>query len=401
MFKDINETLKVRTHRSGHFTFQIGVSTENLQPLIDRVEDAHSRFVAVPMLPQIARDLQQSVVVSSVFGTNTIEGGTLTEEEIDDLFKRAETPNVIKEEKERRVLNIRNAYDHAESLSASLKQENRLTEGRHGVPYRIDEDLILTLHELITKDLTHPRNVPGVYRDNPKGFHTRVGDADHGGTYTPPKCIDDIRLLIQGLIQWINSDAIIELHPLIRAPLLHYYFERIHPFWDGNGRVGRVLEAIVLKCSGMMYAPFGLARSYLEHIDEYFTVFNTSRKLEQKGEAYPNTPFVEFFLHRLREVFNHLHDHVNQLIGIVLFENSINHYLHEKIINARQYTIINNLYLRPGSGSLSEIQSKAWYKALYSNLTRRTRDRDIRKLIDLGIIRIDKENRVELIIPGS
>ncbi|WP_365303207.1 Fic family protein [uncultured Thiodictyon sp.] len=51
---------------------------------------------------------------------------------------------------------------------------------------------------------------------------------------------------------------------LIRAPLVHYYYEQIHPFWDGNGRVGRVIEASLLLGEGFRYAPFAQARYYLD-----------------------------------------------------------------------------------------------------------------------------------------
>jgi fido (protein-threonine AMPylation protein) len=50
----------------------------------------------------------------------------------------------------------------------------------------------------------------------------------------------------------------------IRAPLVHFYYEQIHPFWDGNGRVGRVIEATLLQAAGYRYAPFAMARHYLD-----------------------------------------------------------------------------------------------------------------------------------------
>lgn len=71
---------------------------------------------------------------------------------------------------------------------------------------------------------------------------------------------------------------------LIRAPLMHLYFELIHPFWDGNGRVGRVLEATLLQAAGFRYAPFAQTRYYLEHIDAYFTLSQT--RARHQGDQY-------------------------------------------------------------------------------------------------------------------
>ena len=72
--------LRVETDRFGPFLFQVGVDTGRLQLPMQRVEDAHRRFVASP-LAQVANQLEREVIASSIYGTNTIEGGTLTEDE--------------------------------------------------------------------------------------------------------------------------------------------------------------------------------------------------------------------------------------------------------------------------------------------------------------------------------
>jgi Fic family protein len=77
---------------------------------------------------------------------------------------------------------------------------------------------------------------------------------------------------------------------------MHYYFELIHPFWDGNGRVGRVIEASLLLREGFRYAPFAQARFYLEQVDRYFMLFNACRKRAAKAPEDANTDFVAFFL---------------------------------------------------------------------------------------------------------
>lgn len=72
--------LRVETDRFGPFLFQVGVDAVRLQLPMQRVEDAHRRFVASP-LAQVANQLEREVIASSIYGTNTIEGGTLTEDE--------------------------------------------------------------------------------------------------------------------------------------------------------------------------------------------------------------------------------------------------------------------------------------------------------------------------------
>ena len=264
--------LRVETDRFGPLTFQVGADLEDLTVLLQRVEDAHELFIKTP-LNQVASQLEIEVVVSSVFGTNTIEGGTLSEAETARVLQL--DPAEVKETEQRRAVNIKAAYDHA--------QEAARTPG-----WRLDLDFIRSIHAHITRDLPDPDMVPGVFRDNPKGKTTYVGDEAHGGRYKPPQYGGDVQLLMGKLIEWHDCLLEHEVPALIRAPLVHLYYETIHPFWDGNGRVGRVIEATLLQAAGYRYAPFAMARHYLDNIDEYFTLFNTCRKNAEKHGASPN-----------------------------------------------------------------------------------------------------------------
>ena len=392
---DIKSAKKIETFRSGIFTFQIGIDSTRIQPLLQRVEDAHARFASVPILPDIATRLEREVVASSVFGTNTIEGGTLTEEETASVIDA----KIAKEEKEKRVLNISKAYSKAEGFADSCINQNKASPKGTGLVVALHKAMITDLHSTITEGLTHPQNIPGQYRNNQKGQLTKVGDAEHGGVYTPPKCRDDIDLLTTHYLEWVNSSEVSQLSPLIRAALAHYYFERIHPFWDGNGRVGRVLEAVILKCAGYKYTPFALSRYYLEHIDEYFTVFNLARKAEENKEPYPNTVFIEFFLEGMLNVLNRLHNRVNRIIAMLLYETSLNAKLQNKEINIRQFTLINNLLPHGNEHPLSTMQSQSWYLGLYQKLTPKTRARDLKGLAEVGLITITEDKKVKLLIP--
>jgi Fic family protein len=390
-----NIPLRIETLRSGFFVFQAGVDAGALQPLIDRVEDAHRRFSSVPILPDIATQLEKEVVVSSVFGTNTIEGGTLTEAETALVL---ETPENAKEEKDIRVINIRRAYDQVESFAdRCLNSPELCTEG--GFAVLIEAYMIKDLQKAITSGLAHPYNVPGEYRANRKGQLTKVGDAGHGGVYTPPKCREDVELLMNAFLEWINSKPIVGLSPLIRAPLAHYYFERIHPFWDGNGRVGRVLEAMIMKCAGYKYAPFALSKYYLENIDAYFMAFNQARKAEGKKQPFPNQVFVSLFLGGMLEALNRLHDRVNRLIGHILYRNQMRWMLEEKRINLRQYTMLNNLLPEGLVHDLGKVKAEPWYRGLYAKRTAMTQSRDMRGLANAGLIEITGDKKLRLLVP--
>jgi Fic family protein len=125
---------------------------------------------------------------------------------------------------------------------------------------------------------------------------------------------------------------------LVRAPLMHLYFEWIHPFWDGNGRVGRIIEATLLQAAGYRYAPFALARYYLENIDTYFTLFNTCRKAADGKQPTPNQDFVAFHLEGMRQTIHGLQC-VNRMVSLLLY-GATSAAPRRKRINARQYTLL-------------------------------------------------------------
>ncbi|WP_260291226.1 Fic family protein [Sedimenticola hydrogenitrophicus] len=368
--------LRIETDRFGPFTFQLGVDRPRLDSLLLRVDDAHKRFKASP-LSRVASRLAKEVVVSSIYGTNSIEGGTLSVEETEQALDL--TPAQVKDIEQRRAINLKNAYE--------LTQRAAAQPG-----WQLDIAFIRQIHAAVTDQLPHEHNRPGLLRDNPKRITTRVGSQEHGGIYKPPQYGKDVERLLNGLVEWHQQLVEHRVPILIRAPLVHLYYELIHPFWDGNGRVGRVLEATLLQAEGYKYAPFAQARYYLEHIHAYFTLFNTTRKKAEKNTEAPNTDFVAFFLDGMLVSINALHDRVNALIAQILFENEVKRLHDEKAINARQYAIVSQIMEAGKPVSLSDLRKAPWYQALYVKLTDKTKQRDLKGLRELGILRQDDTN---------
>lgn len=367
---------RIETDRFGSFVFQSGFAAADVEVAFQRAEDAHERFVASP-LAQVANRLEKEVVVSSVFGTNTIEGGTLTEDETASAL--ALDPGQVQEVEQRRALNIKAAYDVSQTAAKS--------QG-----WSLTTQFIVDLHRHITHEIPHSDNRPGLIRDNPKNRITFVGDEAHGGRYKPPQYGKDIERLLEALIVWHGELEAAGVPALIRAPLVHLYFEQIHPFWDGNGRVGRVVEATLLQAAGYRYAPFALARYYLSHIDAYFTLFNTCRKAVEKGHGAPNRPFIDFHLEGMRLTIGSLQDRVNRLVSMLLYESGIRRALDSKQINARQYTILSQLLDKGRPLPLEEVRQAPWYASLYLKRNDKTRQRDLRGLREMEFLFVDTDN---------
>jgi Fic family protein len=144
--------------------------------------------------------------------------------------------------------------------------------------FSITPDGIKQFHALCMNGLS---SYPGVFRTEESAIYNQAGVAIY---LTPsPK---DINSLVISLCSYIQS---FHDHALITASCSHVWFEKIHPFLDGNGRVGRLLLALLLKKSGYDFGGIVPFEEYLEnHRDEYYEAL-----ADNKGNA---TKFIELFL---------------------------------------------------------------------------------------------------------
>ncbi|MDC5405553.1 Fic family protein [Acinetobacter pittii] len=373
-------TLRVMTYRSGSFTFQLGFEPSDIQPMLDRVNDSQNRFNKTPSLSIIIDQVQEKVLASSIYSTNTIEGGQFTEQETANILKQ--DPKTIQKSEERRLTNLKEAIDWVKKSSS--KQLNPAS----GKPFELST--MFQLHKLVSKDLEEQHNPAGQLRNNQPTQKTVVGNAAHGGTYRPPKCIQDIEYLIQAWEEWLNSPSIISQPVVIRACLAHYYFELIHPFWDGNGRTGRLIEMFILEQSGYRFSSSAIWKYYQVNIHQYFALFNHCRKLADKKEPKSNQPFIDFVLTGMFETIEYLHDESNKLIEFLLYQTALNNAKFSREISDRQFNLIHNLMIAIGENSKffskAELYRIPQIHALYSGKVERTFYRDIDKLIELNFL---------------
>lgn len=121
-------------------------------------------------------------------------------------------------------------------------------------------NLFIKLVQIIKENQLGIRNAPGKQLKNP---------ATGKVVYTPPEGEDVIRTKLKELEEYIHSDD--ETDPLIKMSLIHYQFEAIHPFFDGNGRTGRILLLLFLKHTGLLNQPaLYLSKFIIENKNKYY-----------------------------------------------------------------------------------------------------------------------------------
>ncbi len=134
---------------------------------------------------------------------------------------------------------------------------------------------ILTLNDI--------KHVQEILEQNSAGFRTTPGtqlkrESDGAVIYTPPQDGLEIVRYMANLEQFINDNQLSQLDPLIKMAIIHHQFESIHPFYDGNGRTGRIINILYLVISGLLDLPIlYLSRYITHHKGEYYRLIQAIR----------------------------------------------------------------------------------------------------------------------------
>lgn len=192
---------------------------------------------------------------------------------------------------------------------------------------KAQKNLLLTntmveIVQTIRQNKSGIRNTPG----------TALKNAINGEIiYTPPCCEDVLRKKLKALEQFINDADASPLDPLIKMAMIHYQFEAIHPFADGNGRTGRIINALYLVQQELLSQPVLYASSYIvKYKTEYYQLLRgvTEKNNWNEWVMYLLTALIEttqLTTHKIRSILS-LKDEIEKLMKQTLGP-SFNHEL--------------------------------------------------------------------------
>jgi Fic family protein len=173
----------------------------------------------------------------------------------DDIYKAELNLDGFKSINAKEVQNYISALKKGFEL---IKKNNTLTNNN-----------IIEIQSELEKNNAGFRKVPGTSLKNAK-----TGEI----IYTPPQEYSTILDLMKNLEQYINDDSISELDNLVKMAIIHYQFESIHPFYDGNGRTGRIINVLYLVMNDLLNIPIlYLSRYIIEHKADYYKLLQEVR----------------------------------------------------------------------------------------------------------------------------
>ena len=207
--------------------------------------------------------LRRSNRIRTIHGSLAIEQNTLSLEQVTAVLNGK---HVLAPPKD--IAEVKNAYEIYERLDELD-------------PYSVDD--LLIAHGIMTRGLVEES---GIFRTRPVGVVDNEGHVLHFGTL--PQYVPD---LVMELLDWAKTS---EVHMLIRSCVFHYELELIHPFADGNGRVGRLWHTLLLSKWNPAFAWLPVESIIHNRQEEYYNAINAS------NDAGESTVFIEFMLSAIK-----------------------------------------------------------------------------------------------------
>ena len=208
--------------------------------------------------------LRRTNRIRTIYSSLAIEQNTLSLEQVTAVLSGK---RVIAPPKD--IAEVKNAYEIYEMMDTLD-------------PYSVDD--LLNAHGVMTKDLVEES---GCFRSRPVGVVDKQGNVLHFGTLP-----DYVPGLVLELLDWVRDS---DFHMLIKSCVFHYELELIHPFADGNGRIGRLWHTLLLTQWKPMFAWLPVESIIHDRQDEYYQAINRSN-----NEA-ESTAFIKFMLSAIKE----------------------------------------------------------------------------------------------------
>jgi len=233
--------------------------------ILNRVAEISEAVGRLAVLSSEVRALRLRRInrIRTIHGSLAIEGNTLSEAQITAIL---EGKRVIAPPREvQEVKNALSAYDRFDTWRPEVEKD------------------LLEAHRVLMSNLI---DEVGVYRSSGVGVMAG-GQVIH---MAPPA--ERVPQLMGDLFRWL---ATTDAHPLIASSVFHYEFEFIHPFADGNGRMGRLWQSLILARWNPLFADTPVESLVFEHQAEYYQV------LQESSQQADSAPFIAFMLRMILE----------------------------------------------------------------------------------------------------
>lgn len=227
---------------------------------------------------------------------------------------------------------------------------------------------ILDIQQTLEKNNAGLRKLPGTTLKNIK-----TGEV----IYTPPQDPQHLEMLMGNLLDYINDDALSDCDPLVKMAIIHFQFESIHPFYDGNGRTGRILNMLYLLRQGLLDLPvLYLSRHIISNKADYYQKLQSVR---DSGD------WQSWLLYMLDGVEQTARQTIELIVQIKALMMHYKHRIREELPKIYSQDLLNNLFRHP--------YTKIEFVVNDLKVSRLTATKYLGQLVEKGILEKQKIGR--------
>lgn len=220
--------------------------------------------------------------------------------------------------------------------NAATKEVSRYANALKNSFYKVRDTKIITNRDI--------KNIQQELVGNDAGYRRNIGtvlknEKTNEIVYTPPQDFDSIEKLMNNLIDFINDESLSDLDPIVKMAIIHHRFETIHPFYDGNGRTGRIINILYLVKEDLLELPIlYLSRYIIQYKKEYYQLLQDVREKEN-WESW-----ILFILKGVEETSKQT---LYLIEGIQKLMLDYKHRIRKECKNIYSQDLINNLFKHP------------------------------------------------------
>ncbi|MBI2011222.1 Fic family protein [Candidatus Daviesbacteria bacterium] len=301
--------------------------TNKILKNIGIIEASREVILNSPLIPAWEAKFRKEAIERTIHHGTHLEGNKLSEEEVIDVLEGREV--IARERDIQEVINYRNVLKFIDEISSKIGA---------GTPYFLTIETLLEIHRITTERILAPEQ-SGQFRSKQVVIkNTKTGTI----SYTPPPAAE-VPYLVEDLINWINSDECKDVHPVVKAGIIHYELARIHPFVDGNGRAARAVATLILFLDGYDIRKFFSFEEYFDSnpMDYYLTLQAVSNQLVLDIHERDLTPWIEYFVEGVAIELNRIKERVRK----ISLDSHVKDKLGEQVeLNERQMAIMEYLH---------------------------------------------------------
>jgi len=286
------------------------------KPVLKKLAVAH-RYLAE--LKGVSATIPNEGIIINSLGLQEAKDSSAIENIItthDDMYKAEVFEKLVKNPAAKEV----GSYAIALKKGFSLIRQN-------GV---ITTNSIIEIQRILEDNSAGLRKLPGT---------ALVSDKTGKTIYTPPQNHERIVELMKNIEQFINDDSMSDIDPLIKMCLIHLQFESIHPFYDGNGRTGRIINVLYLVLKGLLNIPvLYLSRYLIQNKDRYYELLQITR------ETGKWEPWLLYMLEGVEIISRQTITVIEQIRELML---NYKHRIRKELPKIYSQDLLNNIFRHP------------------------------------------------------